>query len=154
MSRYRNPDSELNIRRIDAPKNHGFQVHFERDEETYTKQFGDSVNGGKEGARTNARAFRDELASHLGPPKSTESPIRFKCRTSRLGKVGYCFRERKNKDGTTTQYISVSARFAKGKAKNTQIRVENGDIPAALAKAEVWREDVIQIRVESEKKNG
>jgi hypothetical protein len=153
MSRYRNPDSEPNIRRIDARRNHGFQVHFERDEHTYTKQFSDSVNGGKEMARANARVFRDQLGAHLGPPK-TELPTHSKDKRSRFGKVGYSFREHKNKDGTITQYVSVSARFAKCRAKNTQIRVIDGDISAALAKGEAWRNEIIKVRLENEEKQG
>ncbi len=154
MARYRNPESEPNIRRIDSrPKakrhTHGFQVHFDRQDETFTKLFSDSVCGRQEVARAEARKFKTRLESKL-PPR--ELFVHATDKRSKLGKVGFSFRQRKNKDGSITRYISASARIKKGKAMNTQIRIENDDIESALKKAVKWRKKILRIRMENEKK--
>jgi len=63
MRKRPNPDSELNIRRIDTrvrarKQTHGFQVHFLRGNIAVTRMFSDSVYGGKEAARRAARSFK------------------------------------------------------------------------------------------------
>jgi hypothetical protein len=63
MRRRSNPDSEANIRRIDTKarakkQTHGFQVHFLRGVNAFTRMFSDSLFGGKEGARRAARKFK------------------------------------------------------------------------------------------------
>jgi hypothetical protein len=63
MRRRSNPDSEANIRRIDTKarakkQTHGFQVHFLRGVNAFTRMFSDSLFGGKEGARRAARRFK------------------------------------------------------------------------------------------------
>ena len=157
MARYRNPDSEENIRRIDSRptakrQTHGFQVHFSRAEDEWTKLFGDGVCDGKEEARRLAREFRAELKSVL-PLPATDAPTRSKDKRNKFGKVGFSFTQHTNKDGSVTRYISASARIAKNKAKNTKIRIEAGDISAAIAKAEAWRDQIIQLRLSANERN-
>ena len=154
MARYRNPDSEPNIRRIDSRQKakrhtHGFQVHFDRQDEIYTKLFSDSVWDGKENARVKARKFKAQLEPKL-PPRIAF--VHTTDKRSQFGKVGFSFRERKNQDGSITKYISASARIAKGKAMNTQIRIENDHIGAALKNAKRWRNKILRIRMANEKK--
>ena len=157
MARYRNPDSEQNIKRIDSRRGsrrhtHGFQVYFKRDGVEYTKLFSDGVWGGKEDARDEARKFRAVLETKLGGPLlvvSHKSDSR-----SKLGKVGYSFTEHRNKDGSVAKYISASARFEKGKAKNIKIRIENDDIDSALKTAEKWRMEILNERLARERKGG
>jgi hypothetical protein len=75
MRKRPNPDSELNIRRIDTKarakkQTHGFQVHFLRGKNSVTKMFSDSVYGGKEAARRAARNFRGKAMGRAGKSKS------------------------------------------------------------------------------------
>jgi len=62
-----NPESLLNIRRIDSPKNYGFQVHIVRQGKERTKMFSDSVYGEKEVAREAAILYRGALIKELPP---------------------------------------------------------------------------------------
>jgi hypothetical protein len=71
MRRRSNPDSELNIRRIDTKarankQTHGFQVHFLRGKNAVTRMFSDSLYGGKEGARRAARKFKRSAMGRAG----------------------------------------------------------------------------------------
>ena len=72
-----NPDSELNIKRIDSRKKkksgggtHGFQVYFNRNYVEYTRLFSDGINGGKEAARLEARNFRSILEQAIPPSRA------------------------------------------------------------------------------------
>jgi hypothetical protein len=147
MPARKNPDSEMNIRRIDTPphakkQTHGFQVHFSRGDSSWTKHFTDGVYGDKELAREAARRFRDQLAPMLPDSKDKVA--------YRDGAVGYVFRERPNKDGTITRYISASARDRKRHAVNRQFRIKDDDLQAAVNEALAWRRSVIEVRIRNE----
>jgi len=82
MKKRANPDSEANIRRIDSKprakkQTHGFQVHFLRGTEAFTKMFSDAVCGGKESARRAARKFKRASMGDL-PPRIFRGPIKAK----------------------------------------------------------------------------
>ena len=147
MPARKNPDSEMNIRRIDKPlrrpkQTHGFQVHFSRGESSWTKHFSDAVWGDKEIAREKARKFRDRLRPTL-PESKDKGP-------TREGAVGYVFRERSNKDGSITRYISVAARDRKGHAVNRQFRIDGDDLEGAIKEALAWRRRIVSNRMKNE----
>jgi hypothetical protein len=148
MARYRNPDSELHIKRIDTKprakrQTHGFQVHFLRGDTLWTKLFSDSKHRDKEDARRAAREFRAYLEKKV--PELMDALV------ARPNATGYSFRERTNRDGTITRYISASARDRKGHAVNKPFRVIGDDLEAAIKQALAWRGEVITKRLENEK---
>ena len=109
MSRYLNPDSELNIRRIDSPKVHGFQFHVKRQTLRITRLFSDSVSGGKEQAREGARLFRDAVVPKLPDPLYAQSTGAARD-NSRTKILGVSISEHQNADGTTRLYVQTTLR--------------------------------------------
>jgi hypothetical protein len=147
MPRYRNPDSEHQIKRIDSKplrprQTHGFQVHFRRGDTTWTKFFSDGIHGGKEEARAEARKFREYLERTIPEAKAGGA--------IRASAVGYSFRERHNTDGTVTRYISASAHDRKGHGVNKAFRIEADDLDAAIQEALRWRLSVVEQRLQQE----
>jgi hypothetical protein len=145
MARYRNPDSEHQIKRIDSKprakkQTHGFQVHFRRGDSIYTKLFSDSKHRDKEDARRAAREFRAYLEKQI--------PEAIGNRPARPNAVGYSFRERKNADGSITSYISATVRDRKGHAVNRPFRVIDGNLDAAIKAARDWRASLLAKRFE------
>jgi hypothetical protein len=89
MKKRPNPDSEVNIRRIDTKararkQTHGFQVHFVRGAKSVTKMFSDAVYDGKELARRAARKFKNSAAGKSS--RKSRSSRRSKRRTRLRGK--------------------------------------------------------------------
>jgi len=148
MARYRNPDSELHIKRIDTKphrkkQTHGYQVHFSRGDALWTKFFSDSKFRAKEDAKQAAREFRDYLEKTI-PESLGGGPVR-------PGAAGYVFRERTNRDGTITRYISATVRDRKGHAVNRQFRVVGDDLDATIRQALDWRTSIVAERLKREK---
>jgi hypothetical protein len=145
MPKYKNPDSEINIRRIDtAPtrykQTHGFQVHVRRGEKTWTKQFSDAIFGSKQDALIEARKFRDQLKATL-PESKTNAPVR-------ANAVGYTIIVRKKKGGAVSRFVSASVRDRKGHAVNRKFHIEGDDQESAVAAALAWRFDTISKRTD------
>ena len=144
MAQYHNPDSELHIKRIDTKprarrQTHGFQVHFKRGADTWTKLFSDSKHRDKEDARQAARDFRDYLEKKIPKPLGAMP--------ARPDAVGYVFRDRPNKDGSITRYISATVRDRVGHAVNRQFRVIDDNLDAAIQEALDWRADILKKRL-------
>jgi hypothetical protein len=146
MARYRNPDSELHIKRIDTKlhakkQTHGFQVHFLRGDTIWTKLFSDSKHRDMEDARRAAREFRAYLEKKI--------PELMDVLPARPNATGYSFRERTNRDGTITRYISASARDRKKHGVNKHFRIIDDDMDTAIQQALAWRTSVITKRLEN-----
>lgn len=143
-----NPDSERQIRRIDAGTKtkgytRGFQVHFSREGRLWTKFFGDTKHQGKESARRAARKFRDSLEASL-PSTQSRAPIRENAN-------GYSLRTRKNRDGTVTQYISASVATEEGKSVRKAFRIV-GDTANVVKAALDWRISIAARRLRNERR--
>lgn len=149
MSKLRtNPDSEHHIRRIDtgskkSGNTRGFQVHFSREGRLWTKFFSDVKSGGKEKARRAARKFRDAL-EHSLPAAQARVPMRDSA-------TGYSLRTRKNRNGSTTQYISASVAMVDGRPVRKAFRVGN-DIASVVKAALDWRVAMVSRRLRAEKR--
>lgn len=134
-----NPESLLNIRRIDSKRTHGFQVHIVRQGKKRTKMFSDSVYGAKDIAKEAAILYRDALIKKL-PPSYTELGIQTSTR-SNTGYTGvsYTFGRSSGPEGKKLPCFSVTTRSEQGKAVNRSIFIVDKGYKAAL-------EEAIQIR--------
>ncbi|MGD1046710.1 MAG: hypothetical protein ABR936_15485 [Bacteroidota bacterium] len=155
MIRFKNPDSEPNIKRIDTKPNakkqtHGFQVHFERGDDNYTKLFSDRKCGSKEVARVKAREFRLVLEKSI-PPETIQFD-RKRMVTNRSGVIGVSFTETPLADGTSIPYASTTVRIRKNKAVTKKFRIVDGNIKLAVEQAHAWRDFLIQERIKAEQK--
>ena len=141
MSRYLNPDSELNIRRIDSPKVHGFQFHVKRQALKITRLFSDSVAGGKEQARESARAFRDTIVPKLPDPLYAQSTGAARD-NSRTKILGVSISEYPNADGTSRLYVQTTARNPiTNQSVNKRIRISAIDeLGDAIQLLREWRD--------------
>lgn len=138
---YRNPDSELNIRRIDSRATHGFQFHITRGDIHITRLFSDLALGGKEAAREQARDYRDRMYKKL--PKSLNFGPRRGVGHSNTGVMGISITEDPNADGTFRIYAQATARPPGGKPINKRIRLEDdADLTVAIEQLTTWRKRV------------
>ncbi len=144
---FRNPDSELNIKRIDAIPNsrghgetHGFQVHARRGEVTYTRFYSDLTSGGKESAREKARKFRVELLASI-PPSKTGQPFYTSFKNNKSGHIGISI---------DNEYVQATVRIARGVSKNKKFRIGDKPLNEVLEEALKWRLDLLQCRIETE----
>ena len=144
MPRYRNPESERNIRRIDSITVHGFQFHAQRFDLKITRLFSDTVSGGKLAAIERARHFRDNTVPNLPKPTNSWGP-RKHATHSNTGFMGISFTESVNADGTTRIYIQSTARYPSSKKSiNKKIRMESdADISEIIQQLRDWRESVL-----------
>ena len=149
MSRYRNPESELNIRRIDSIRVHGFQFHAQRRDIKITRLFSDSVSGSKQIARTRARLFRDRTVASL-PDRTNSWGPRTHAANSNTSVMGISITESLNADGTMRVYIESTAR-APGADKpiNRKIRMKSDDdLSQLIQELREWRAQVLAGGVE------
>ena len=152
MPQRTNPDSELNIKRIDSRKKsrnggetHGFQVYFNRSNIEYTRFFADLINGGKESARLAARTFRETLSASI--PPSRNGPCRSGPAKSNTGRMGISFTEEPLKSGKTTLYVQATARIENGVSKNRKFRVGSRHLDEVIQEAVSWRNEVLAERI-------
>lgn len=145
---FTNPDSETNIRRIDTKGTHGFQVHFDRKGNIYTRFFSDVGCGGKELAREEARKFRDELKSRIPESKTGMPAWRGEAR-SNTKRMGVSFSE-ETRNGTQTLIVQATVRMEKGVSMNRKFRAFGNNLEEAIQRAVEWRNSVIADRVERE----
>lgn len=145
---FTNPDSETNIRRIDTKGTHGFQVHFDRKGNIYTKFFSDIGSGGKETAREEARKFRDELKDKI-PASTTGMPAWTGEARSNTGKMGVSF-TKELREGKEVHIVQATVRMEKGVSINRKFRVHGNDMERAIQQAVEWRDAVIAERIERE----
>ena len=146
-----NPDSELNIKRIDSKKKktgggtHGFQVYFGRSDVEYTRLFSDGVYGGKEAARLEARNFRPILEQAI-PPSRAAAAARTGPARSNTGHMGISITSDPLKSGEKTLYVEASVRIEKGTSKNRQFRVGERPLAEVIQEALAWRNQLLEDR--------
>jgi len=150
----KNPDSELNIKRIDSKREsggtHGFQVYFKRNRVEYTRLYSDLKYGGKENARELAREFRPILeasipASRGGAPNFTGHA------RSNSGRMGISISEIDLANGTTKLIVQCSVRVARGITKNRRFNTKDRTLAEAIDAAHRWRERMLSARRKAER---
>lgn len=150
-SRY-TPPSTRNIRRIDSPKSHGYQVHIQRNGEVITKHFSDSRYPSPAQARKAAMAYRDQVLAEVPPPAN-----RLGYRTvahSNTGEVGISLTYMRRRGGEKKPYITVSVSPSPGKMLGRKFSIERLGYEQALADAKAWREDVLKERQARQEREG
>jgi len=138
------PPSTRNIRRIDSPKGHGYQVHIERNGEVITKHFSDSRYPSPAQARRAAMAFRDEMLAKV-VPSASQKGFRTKAH-SNTGEVGISLTFTRTRRGEKKQYITVSARPVPGKSVSRKFAIDRYGYEGAVAEAKAWRDQVLKQR--------
>ncbi len=142
-SRYK-PPSTRNIRRIDSPKSHGYQVHIERNGQVYTKHFSDSHYPSPARARKAAMEYRDRLLAQL-PPSQPQQGFRTRAH-SNTGEVGISLTYMARKSGAPKPYITVSVSPEPGKMRGRKFSIERYGYEGAIREAKAWRDSVLQER--------
>jgi hypothetical protein len=150
-----NPDSELNIKRIDSQKNkksgggtHGFQVYFRRGNVEYTRLYSDGINSGKEAARLEARNFRPILEQAIPPSRAgagRSGPSR-----SNTGYMGISITSAPLKSGEKTLYVEATVRIEKGVPKNNKFPVGEQPLAVVIQEALAWRNRLLEERLRRE----
>ncbi|NNE90593.1 MAG: hypothetical protein HKN23_03010 [Verrucomicrobiales bacterium] len=148
--RARNKQSKKNIKRIDSPKTHGWQVHVRRGGVLKTKLFSDRVYGGKRKALEAAEEYRDQLLSEMAGLAKPLWKIKRTPRTN-TGHLGVSLTEYENKSGKKRKVITVTAREKLGKAVNRKFSVDKLGYEQAVKKAVSWRNKVLRDRAQAEK---
>jgi hypothetical protein len=144
-SRY-TPPSTRNIRRIDSPKSHGYQVHIERNGQVITKHFSDSHYPSPAKARKAAMEYRDRLLAELPPPQAQQG---FRTRAhSNTGEVGISLTYMARKSGEKKPYITASVSPEPGKMVGRKFSVEQYGYEGAIAEAKAWRDGVLRERLQ------
>lgn len=146
MSRRRSTVSLPNIRRIDSPKSHGYQVHIERDGKVLTKHFSDSRYPSRREARKAAIAYRDQMLAEL-PPSITAQGFHTVCH-SNTGEVGISYTYMVRRTGTRKPYITVSVSPEPGKMLGRKFSIERYGYEQAIELAKAWRAEVLRERGE------
>ena len=144
MARYRNPESELNIRRIDSTTVHGFQFHAQRMDLRITRLFSDTVSGGKDLALGRAQTFRDTTIPKL-PLRTCSWGPRTHASNSNTGIMGISITESLNSDGSTRTYVQSTASNPGLKNPiNKKIRImSDEELGDAIEQLRVWRATVL-----------
>jgi hypothetical protein len=148
MPSKRVPPSTRNIRRIDSPKSHGYQVHIERNGTVITKHFSDSRFPSPTAARKAAIAYRDEMLAEVPPPANQRG-----YRTvphSNTGEVGISLTHMSRRQGEKKPYLTVSVSPSPGKMINRKFSVERLGYEEAMAQAKAWREEILKQRAQSQ----
>lgn len=149
-----NPDSELNIKRIDSKNKkggggtHGFQVYFRRGNVEYTRLYSDGINGGKEAARLKARNFRPILEQSIPPSRAgagRSGPSR-----SNTGHMGISITSSPLKGVEKTLYVEATVRIEKGVPKNNKFQVGERPLADAIREALAWRNQLLEERLRRE----
>ena len=147
--RVRNRQSIKNIKRIDSPKTHGWQVHVRRGGVLKTKLFSDRVHGGKKNALEAAKEHRDGLLDEMADLAKPLWKIKRIPRTN-TGHLGVSLTEYKNKSGKKRKVITVTAREELGKAVNRKFSVDKLGYEKAVKEAVAWRKKVLNDRASRE----
>lgn len=152
----RNPKSERNIKRIDAPGRngrggtHGFQVYFKRKGIEFTRHFSDNKYGGEEAALEAAREFRDKAKQAVPPVASGKGKV--PAAHIRLGKanksghIGLHFQEKRLADGSVTRYLVAVAAPAPMQQVKKSFNIGGRSLEDVIAEALVWRQEIIDNR--------
>ena len=148
-----NPDSELNIRRIDSTRKqpggtgtHGFQVHFSRGGINFTRLFSDSQCGGKENARALAQDFRETLKTTI--PTTLSGPSRTGPARSNTGHMGISISYSEPEDTSSQLLVQANVRIAKGKPLNKKFYLkDHRDLEDAIHRAIAWRNEILEGRL-------
>lgn len=148
--RTRNKLSVKNIKRIDSPKTHGWQVHVRRGGVLRTKLFSDRIYGGKRKALTAAKSYRDDLLEEMAKLAKPLWRIKRTPRTN-TGELGVSLTEYTYRSGKKRQVITVTARESLGKAVNRKFSVDKLGYDEAVKKAVAWRKKVLRERAKAEK---
>ncbi len=148
--RARNRQSIKNIKRIDSPKTHGWQVHVRRGGVLKTKLFSDRVHSGKKPALEAAKEYRDGLLKEMADLAKPLWKIKRTPRTN-TGHLGVSLTEYENKSGKKRRVITVTARQELGKAVNRKFSVDKLGYEKAVKKAVAWRNSVLKDRAKREK---
>ena len=155
-TRRTNPDSELNIKRIDSKKEsggtHGFQVYFKRSRVEYTRLYSDLKYGGKENARELARTFRPVLKASI-PASRTPLPNSIGPARSNTGRMGISISEIARADGTSILVVQSNVRIARGVHKNRRFNTRDRTLAEAIEAAHKWREKMLRARLKAEKES-
>ncbi len=144
MPSKRVPPSTRNIRRIDSPKSHGYQVHIERNGTVITKHFSDSRFASPSAARKAAIAYRDEMLAEVPAPANQRG-----YRTvphSNTGEVGISLTHMSRRQGEKKPYLTVSVSPSPGKMINRKFSIDRLGYEEAMAQAKAWREEILQQR--------
>ncbi|MBF0277997.1 MAG: AP2 domain-containing protein [SAR324 cluster bacterium] len=95
------------ISRIDSNDTHGWFVRVYNQTITYSKLFSDLKCGGREVALSNAISFRDDLIQEIGKTYPARRIVR-RDKRNKTGVIGVCRTRKKNRNGTYSEYFSVS----------------------------------------------
>ena len=95
------------ISRIDSKDTHGWFVRVYNDSITYSKLFSDRKWGGREVALNKAISFRDDLIKEIGKTYPARRIVR-KDKRNKSGVIGVCRTRKRNRNGTYSEYFSVS----------------------------------------------
>lgn len=158
----RNPKSERNIKRIDAPSRnghggtHGFQVYFKRKGVEFTRQFADKKFGGEAGALKAAREFRDRAKGVI--PAASNSKGSFPVANSRnkankTGHVGLHYRNRRLASGAISRYVVAVAAPEPLKQIKKEFRVGGRPLAEVFDEALAWRKSIIETRKSRESRD-
>ena len=141
----KNKLSVQNIKRIDSPKTHGWQVHVRRGGILKTKLFSDRKWGGKENALEQAIILRDRLLDDMA---KLSKPLWKIERTPRsnTGHLGVSYTETHNGSGEPRGAITVTVRKALGKPVNRKFSVKKLGYDEALKRAVAWRQEILDER--------
>lgn len=151
--RTKNKQSVKNIKRIDSPKTHGWQVHVRRGGKLVTKLFSDSKLGGKRKALDAAKQYRDGLIEEMA---KWEKPLWRIKRTPRTntGVMGVSQTEYNTRSGKKRKVITVTVRSELGKAVNRKFSVDKLGYEVAVKKAVAWRKKILRERLKEDKAKG
>ncbi|MDA7672849.1 hypothetical protein N8615_00480 [Verrucomicrobiales bacterium] len=148
--RSRNRQSIKNIKRIDSPKTHGWQVHVRRGGVLKTKLFSDRIHSGKKEALEAAKTYRDGLLEEMADLARPLWKIKRTSRTN-TGHLGVSLTKYENQSGKKRKVITVTAREELGKAVNRKFSVDKLGYEKAVKKAVSWRGKVLKDRAKREK---
>lgn len=138
------PPSTRNIRRIDSPKSHGYQVHIERNGTVITKHFSDSRYTSPSAARKAAIAYRDEMLAEV--PRAGNQLGYRTVPHSNTGEVGISLTYMTRRQGDRKPYLTVSVSPSPGKMLGRKFSIDRLGYEEAMEQAKAWRAEVLQQR--------
>ncbi|MBF0286772.1 MAG: hypothetical protein HQM14_03065 [SAR324 cluster bacterium] len=95
------------ISRIDSKDTHGWFVRVYNESITYSKLFSDRKCGGRQIALEKALAFQDNLIQEIGKTYPARRIVR-RDKRNKTGVIGVCRTRKKSRNGTYSDYFSVS----------------------------------------------
>ena len=131
------------ISRIDSKDTHGWFVRVYNETITYSKLFSDLKCGGREIALTKAIAFRDDLIQEIGKTYPARRIVR-RDKRNKSGVIGVCRTRKKNRNGTYSEYFSVSWSPEYGSHKCRMFSINKHGEAKAFKLACEWRKKMEQ----------